>query len=127
MDFAERFHCDAAGDRTAPRMADGKFGGEVDRASAMAGKKKRTAEPDEEKATQEARDQGEEQHSRSNAELVGKVIANIEAKLAKDQLKPTVGDLIRLLQIKKELTEEQPREITVSWIEPDEKEDASAE
>jgi hypothetical protein len=84
----------------------------------MAGKKKGTAELDE------AHQPGEEQHSRSNAELVSKVIAKIEAKL--DELKPTVGDLIRLMQIKKELTEEQPTEITVSWIEPNEKEDAPA-
>lgn len=77
------------------------------RASAMAGKTKRTAEPDE-----------------GSAALVGKAIANIEAKLDKDELKPTYGDLIRLLQMRKELGEDQPREITVSWVEPHEKEDA---
>lgn len=78
----------------------------------MAGKRKRTAEPDGKKEATEAH---------RNAELVSKVIASIEAKLAKDELKPTVGDLIRLMQIRQE---EQPREITVSWVEPNEKDDA---
>ena len=54
-----------------------------------------------------------------------KVIQNIEEKLKSDQLKPTVGDLIRLLQLEKELEEEQPKEIKVLWVEPREKEHAS--
>ena len=44
----------------------------------------------------------------------------MEEKLASDELKPTVGDFIRLVQLDKELTEEQPREIKVSWVEPEE-------
>jgi hypothetical protein len=57
--------------------------------------------------------------------LVGKVIKKIEEKLESDQLKPTVGDLVRLLQLEKELKEEQAKEIEVVWVEPEEKEDAS--
>lgn len=63
--------------------------------------------------------------SKSKAELVSKVIEEFEKKLNSDQLKPTVGDFIRLLQLEKELEEEQPREIEVTWVEPDEKKDAS--
>jgi len=60
------------------------------------------------------------------AALVSKVIHNIEEKLEKDQLKATLGDFIRLVQLEKELEEEeQPREIKVTWIEPSEKENAS--
>ncbi len=59
--------------------------------------------------------------------LVEKVLKSIEEKVEKDELKPTVGDLLRLLQAEKELQaeEENPTEIKVSWVEPDEKEDAS--
>ncbi len=59
--------------------------------------------------------------------LVEKVLKSIEEKVEKDELKPTVGDLLRLLQAEKELQaeDEKPTEIKVSWVEPDEKEHAS--
>lgn len=60
----------------------------------------------------------------SKVELVEQVIENIEKKLKSDQLKPSVGDFIRLLQLEKELEEERPREIKVSWVEPREEEHA---
>ena len=66
-----------------------------------------------------------QQRRRKGAALVEKVIQNIEEKLKSDQLKPTVGDLIRLLQLEKELEEEQPKEIKVLWVEPSEKGHAS--
>lgn len=66
-----------------------------------------------------------ERRRRKEAALVEKVIQNIEEKLNSDQLKPTVGDFIRLLQLEKELAEEPPKEIKVSWVEPSEKEHAS--
>jgi hypothetical protein len=61
---------------------------------------------------------------KSKAELVGKVIENLEQKLEANELKPSVGDLIRLLQLERELEAEQPREIKVSWVEPREEEHA---
>jgi polyhydroxyalkanoate synthesis regulator phasin len=63
----------------------------------------------------------------TKAELVSELIKKIQGKLAKDELKPTVGDLLRLLQLEQEMEEEQPREIRVSWINGDEKEHASEE
>jgi hypothetical protein len=62
---------------------------------------------------------------RKEAALVEKVIETFEEKLNSNELKPTVGDLIRLLQLEKELEEEQPKEIKVLWVEPSEKEPAS--
>jgi hypothetical protein len=62
---------------------------------------------------------------RKKAALVEQMIESIEGKLKSDQLKPTVGDFIRLLQLDEELAEEQPKEIKVSWVEPSEKEHAS--
>ncbi|MGE5569014.1 MAG: hypothetical protein ACM3S5_08260 [Rhodospirillales bacterium] len=58
--------------------------------------------------------------------MISQVIERIEEKLEADELKASMGDYIRLLQLEKELTEkEQPKEIRVSWVEPDEKDCAS--
>ncbi len=57
--------------------------------------------------------------------LVDKVIHSIEERLNKNELKATLGDFIRLVQLEKELEEEQPREIKVTWIEPAPEENAS--
>jgi hypothetical protein len=62
---------------------------------------------------------------RSKAALVKKVLENIGQKLESNELKPTVGDFIRLLQLEKELDEESPKEIKVSWVEPGKKGRAS--
>lgn len=49
--------------------------------------------------------------------LVNKAIGNIEDKLETDEVKGTVGDLIRLLQLKKELDTKTPKEVQVKWVE----------
>ncbi len=54
------------------------------------------------------------------AALVEQVIQSIEERLRRDELKATVGDLIRLVQLEKELEDERPKEIKVTWIEPEE-------
>ncbi len=64
---------------------------------------------------------------RSKAKLVSRVIARVEQKLDSEELKPSVGDLIRLLQLEKELKQEEkePTEIKVSWVDRDERDCAS--
>jgi len=49
--------------------------------------------------------------------IVKKAIESIEAKLKTDKMKPTLADLVRLLQIEKELNADQPREVRVRWVE----------
>lgn len=49
--------------------------------------------------------------------LVDKAIQNIGSKLETDEVKGTYSDLIRLLQLKKELQAESPREVQVKWVE----------
>lgn len=49
--------------------------------------------------------------------LVDKAIQNIESKLDTDEVKGSYGDLIRLLQIRKELEAEEPRDVQVKWVE----------
>ena len=43
-----------------------------------------------------------------------------EIDAEKKELKGTLGDFIRLLQLEKELEDEQPKEIEVRWVEPSE-------
>jgi hypothetical protein len=58
--------------------------------------------------------------SRSTSELVSKVKETIEEKIAKKEIKPTIGDYIRLLQFEQATEEEKPKEIRVTWVEPSE-------
>ncbi|MBK5293250.1 MAG: hypothetical protein JJE04_16445 [Acidobacteriia bacterium] len=51
------------------------------------------------------------------AESVKEIVDAIEAKLKQPDMKATVGDFIRLLQLQQELMEQDTREITVKWIE----------
>lgn len=61
------------------------------------------------------------------AALIDKLLHSIEQRIEKDELKATLGDFIRLLQLQKELEEEQPKEIEVRWVEPGEPEGANGE
>ncbi len=63
--------------------------------------------------------------SKKKVDIVEKVIESIEAKIATKEIKATLGDYIRLLQLRKELEQEQPREIEVTWVHPSEKEPVS--
>lgn len=50
--------------------------------------------------------------------MVQEIRKRVEARLANDDVKATLGDYIRLVQLEKELEENEPREIKVTWIEP---------
>ena len=63
--------------------------------------------------------------SRSKPALIRKMIRTIEERLAKDGIRATLGDFIRLLQLEKELGNQKPKEIRVKWVEPDGAESAS--
>ncbi len=55
-----------------------------------------------------------------DAEGVTKTIDNaigkIQAQLESDQLKPSVTDLVRLIQLRNELAGDHPVDITARWI-----------
>lgn len=54
------------------------------------------------------------------SEVVDELLTNVENKLKKDaNVKATLGDYIRLIQLKKELEADEPRDIEVTWIEPE--------
>ncbi len=58
----------------------------------------------------------------STAKVVDELIADFRAKLKGEQVKVSVGDFIRLIQLRSELQAEEPKEIRVTWVEPAEKE-----
>lgn len=46
----------------------------------------------------------------------------MEQKIGEGEVKATLGDYIRLVQLQKELEEEEPRDIRVTWVDPEEAE-----
>ena len=52
----------------------------------------------------------------TKAELIERAIENLENKLTKDDVKGSMGDLIRLLQLQKDLGFDQPTQVTVQWV-----------
>jgi hypothetical protein len=57
----------------------------------------------------------------SQARVVTKIRKRVEQKLSESDVKVTLGDYIRLLQLEKELNEDEPKEIKVTWVNPEEK------
>ncbi len=52
------------------------------------------------------------------AEVIKGVLEKMEQQMGGDGMKATMGDYIRLVQLHKELDEESPKEIKVTWVEP---------
>ena len=52
------------------------------------------------------------------AQVIKGVLEKMEKQMSDDGMKATMGDYIRLVQLHKELDEESPREIKVTWVEP---------
>ena len=59
--------------------------------------------------------------------MVELLLKKMEAKLGGADAKASLGDYIRLVQLRKELEDEQPREIKVTWVEPETTESDSEE
>jgi hypothetical protein len=51
--------------------------------------------------------------------LLGSLIGNVEERVNAKELKPTVAEYLKLLQIEQELAQESPKEIKVTWVEPE--------
>jgi hypothetical protein len=60
----------------------------------------------------------------NKATVVEKLIGKVEQKLVdSNEVKATVGDYIRLVQLHKELQEEEPVDIEVRWVDPQKQEE----
>ena len=53
----------------------------------------------------------------TKAKLISMALKNFGEKLEANEVKTSVGDFIRLLELQKEINEQQPREIKVMWVE----------
>ncbi len=69
---------------------------------------------------------GGEVWSRERSKKLDQLLASIERKLSEGDYKASIGDFIRLLHVRKELEDEKPREITITWVEPSGEENAPA-
>ena len=49
-------------------------------------------------------------------ELVERAIERMDKKLNEDKVTGTMSDLIRLLQLQKEMGDDQPIQVTVRWV-----------
>ena len=49
------------------------------------------------------------------------LLKNVEKKLTGKEVKATLGDYIKLVQFQKELEDEHPKEIKVTWVDPEKK------
>ena len=113
--------------RTAAMENAGKGGGRGAKADAnrvgarsavgSTGAKKRTATPRKRAGVANAR-KASVRPAKAQAEVVQKLLKKVEQKLSGDDVKASLGDYIRLVQLHKELDEETPREIKVTWVEP---------
>jgi hypothetical protein len=65
--------------------------------------------------------------SGGRAGVLKRLLKNAEKKLSGKEMKTTLGDYIKLVQLQKELDEEQPREIKVTWVEAEETKSGSEE
>jgi hypothetical protein len=50
--------------------------------------------------------------------VLEKVIEKMSTKLTADEYKPSLADFLKLVQLEKEVGEEGPKEIKVTWVEP---------
>ena len=63
--------------------------------------------------------EGGEETTESKHEMVRRLLSQIEEKLKGEAIKASVADFIRLLQLERELSEEEAREVVVRWVEPE--------
>ena len=52
------------------------------------------------------------------AQLISKAIQGFEARLQDNDLKLTLADYLKLIQMEKEIDDGEPREIKVTWVDP---------
>ena len=58
----------------------------------------------------------------NRAQVIKNLLTKVEKNIASGAGKATLGDYIRLVQLDKELDEDEPKEIRVTWVEPETKE-----
>jgi hypothetical protein len=90
------------------------------------GSKTKSQKPAKRRVRSEKRPEQSET-SESKAEVVDQMISDFRKKVDKGEVKVSVGDFIRLVQLRGDLDVEEPKEIRVTWVEPTETEYAKEE
>ena len=81
--------------------------------------------PSEETFEEEGREEAESEDAarpdRRLPDLVRKALGAFEKRLNEENFKPTLAEYLKLLQFEQEVIQEDeiPREITVTWVEPE--------
>jgi signal recognition particle GTPase len=57
-----------------------------------------------------------DEKKKNRGEVVRDLLAAVERKLTESDVKVTLADYIRLVQLQKDLEQEEPREIRVRWV-----------
>jgi hypothetical protein len=92
------------------------------------GKKARWSEKHERRKKKEQGGAAEKPvESGGRAGVLKRLLKSVEKKLTAKDVKATLGDYIKLVQLQKEMDDEQPREIRVTWVEPEETKSGSEE
>ncbi len=71
--------------------------------------------------------QGKADSDDRDLKTVQALLTTLANKLKKNDFKPTVGDLIRLLQLRKDLEQGQAKEIKVTWVETEAEKERSSD
>ncbi len=85
--------------------------------------------PKKKPAKQQADEKQSEQPetSESKTQVVDQMISDFKRKVEQGEVKVSVGDFIRLVQLRSDLDLDEPKEIRVTWVEPTETESAKEE
>ncbi|MDE3167356.1 MAG: hypothetical protein KGN36_16255 [Acidobacteriota bacterium] len=83
----------------------------------MAAKKKGTGKTVRVPKSRPAAEEGEKAKERIQ-KLVEEAIHGIEERLGDRESPPSIGDYLKVMQLQKEVEDEMPKEIKVTWIEP---------
>ena len=62
---------------------------------------------------------GSKSKAKRRSQVVKELLEKVEGKLGEEAMKPTLGDYIRLVQLQRDLEDEEPKEIKVTWVEPE--------
>ena len=52
------------------------------------------------------------------SKLLEKMLNAIEKKIEQEDLKPTIGDYLKLMQMEQEVEQETAKEIKITWVDP---------
>lgn len=59
--------------------------------------------------------------------MVGEAILGIEKRLCDRKSPPSIGDYLKVMQLHKDIEDEAPKEIRITWVEPPQERESAPE